>query len=380
MKTLTREDLESLIKAENGVCVSLYLNTARAGQETLENPLRLRHQLREAEDQLAVRGTKRSDIAQLLKPARDLEDDYPFWQKQDHGLGIFLCRDCFRAWRIPYKIAPLTVVGLSFHLKPLLPLLANDRSFFILSLSRNAVMLYRATRYTIERVLLPNVPQSEAEALKYDDPEKSLQLHTSRAAEPGMVHGQGAAKEGTKDRTLRFFRRVNAGLHDHLKNEHAPLLVAGVEYYLPLYRQANTYPHFYEDMVTGNPEHMSPDQLRKAAWEKVEPLLRRDQEHSAAAIASGLSHAHATERLEEAVVACFQGRVDKCFVALNEQRWGAVDEGRASVQLLERNDPRACDLIDFAAVQSLLHGGCTFPVATVEDMPAREPLAVLFRY
>lgn len=38
-----------------------------------------------------------------------------------------------------------------------------------------------------------------------------------------------------------------------------PLVLAGVEYLLPIYRRANTYPYLLDGGVTGNPEGRRPD-------------------------------------------------------------------------------------------------------------------------
>jgi hypothetical protein len=318
----------------------------------------------------------------MRMPATDLANDFPFSQEQDHGLAMFLCRDFMRVYKIPYDVNPLTVVGLGFHLKPLLPLLADDRDFMILALSKKAVNLYRATRYTIAQVALPDLPRSEAEALGYENPEKSLHVHTSGtgSSEPGIVHGQGIVKEDAKERTLRYFHRVAAGLQGHLRNEHVPLVLAGVQYYLPIDRKANRYAHLIDEVVAGKPDAIPRDQLHQAAWLKVEPIFRQDRERSAAAIASGLESAQATQELEPAVAATLEGRVDKCFVALNEQRWGAYNVNSGSVEFLDKGDSRASDLLDLAAVQTILQGGETFPNNDLRIMPGQKPLSVLLRY
>lgn len=384
MRTLTKDELKSLIQAESDLCVSLYLPTARAGKATLESPIRFRGLLRQAHETLCRNRVKASVSERILARATALLDDYPFWQHQEEGLAVFLSAAFFHACRIPYPVAPLAVVGSTFHLKPLLPLLAYDGSFFILALSGNEVDLYRASRYTIDKVPLKNVPRSQAEALRFDNPEKSLQTYTfrpsPRGGPTGIVHGQGARREEAKNRTLRFFQKVNDGLHAYLKNEHAPLVFAGVEENFPIYREANTYPHLLDAAVTGNPEKVRPEELLSVAWEKVEPRFRKCRDLAAAAAEAGLAMGKATDQLDQAVAAACQGRAGKCFVLMNEQRWGTFHVDTGSIERLDRMDRHGCDLLDFAAVQTLLHGGDTFPVATLDKMPGRAPLVVQYRF
>jgi hypothetical protein len=133
-------------------------------------------------------------------------------------------------------------------------------------------------------------------------------------------------------------------------------------------------------VVAGDPDAIPRDQLHQAAWLKVEPIFRQDRERSAAAIASGLESAQATQELKPAVAATLEGRVDKCFVALNEQRWGAYNANSGSVEFLDKGDSRASDLLDLAAVQTILQGGETFPNNDLRIMPGQKPLSVLLRY
>ena len=384
MKTLTRNELKSLANMHEELCFSFYLNTAKAGQATLENPIRFRSLLREAHDRLLRTGVSPSKAEELLEPAVGLLDDYPFWQDQDRGLAVFVTDGTLQAFKIPYDVAPLAVDGPSFHLKPLLPLFAYDGNYYVLALSKNFVRLYRASRYTIQRIPLHNVPRTEAEALKYDNPEKSLHVHSiqpvGQGAQAGIVHGQGAVKEHAKERTLRFFQQVNDGLHSYLKDEHAPLLLAGVEYYLPIFRRANTYSHLVEDVIPGNPENRNPDELRRLGWKKLEPVFERARTQATAAIEAGLARHQATGDIEEAVIAAGNGRVDKCVVALNQHCWGTVDASRTKVEKLSREDHHAQDLLDYAAIQTLLHGGDVFPVSNGNSMPGHSPLAVLYRF
>lgn len=384
MNSLALDDLKLLVESGEGPCVSLYMPTERAGKETLQNPTRLRNLLREARERLLGMQVKPREADELLQPATDLLDDYPFWQGQEAGLALLLSKGFFRGFKLPHPAAAQAIVGHDFHLKPLLPLVAQDGHFLILALSRKAVNLYRANRYAIEEIPLANVVQSEAEALKFDDPEKSLQVHPgkpgSRGEQTGIIHGHGAAKEDTKERTLRYFQEITRGLHPYLRDERAPLILAGVDYYLPLFREANDYPHLLQDVVPGNPDEVSAEELRRAAWEKVEPIFQQTRQQAAATIEAGLAKDQATTDVEKAVAAACHGRAGNCFVALDEACWGRFDFQTARVEWLSPDDAHARDVLDLAAVQTILNGGEVFVVPKAAEVPGGGPIAVLLRF
>lgn len=155
---------------------------------------------------------------------------------------------------------------------------------------------------------------------------------------------------------------------------------AGVETLMPIYRDANTYPHLVDQVIAGSAEGARVEDLQAAAWAIVQPHFAQARQQAAEAIEAGLGKGQAAIKLEEAVAAARHGRANACFAALDEYRWGSFIEETATIEELPSDHPRARDLIDFAAAQTVLHGGDAFPVINVAEAPGQSPLAVLFRY
>ncbi|MEO6887603.1 MAG: hypothetical protein ABI456_01165 [Ktedonobacteraceae bacterium] len=63
---------------------------------------------------------------------------------------------------------------------------------------------------------------------------------------PGQGEDSTAAP---KEQLLRYFQRINRGLQSVLRGERAPLVLAGVEHLLPIYRKVNTYAHVLDQGV-----------------------------------------------------------------------------------------------------------------------------------
>ncbi len=382
MKLFTMTELKALTEPQAGPCVSLYLPTHRVPSEIQQDRLRLKNLLKQAEEALLALGLRRSEAGDLLGPAEKLLPETPFWKGQQDGLALFLAPDTLHSYILPLKVPELVVVSDRFHLKPLLSLL-TEGEFYILSLSQNEVRLYQASRFGASELVLENVPQSLAAALKYDEPEKQLQFHTGAPKFTGeraaMFHGHGGGTDDAKSDLLRFCQQVNRGLHPLLRNEQAPLVLAGVDYLLPIYREANSYPHLLPEGVTGNPEGLSPEELRQAAWQVVEPYSLKARQEVAARYRELLGTGRASHDLKEIVGAAYQGRVDSLFVAVGLQQWGAFDPGTHRLELFPEAAPGAEDLLDFAAIHTLLQGGAVFSV-TPDEVPDGPPAAAVFRF
>lgn len=381
MKTLSRDELKELTERRNGACVSIYMPTHRAGNETRQDPIRFKNLLREAEQRLAADGIRDPEVQSVLEPARRFLQDTSFWAHQGDGLAVFASQNVFRHYSMPVSVRERVVVGDRFHVKPLLPLLDGDSRFYILALSQNRIRLFQGTRYSVTEIELAGVPGSIDEILKYEDPEKSIQVRTHQAGEGtgAMFHGHGLVESSIKDHLRRFFLQVDRGLREFLKDERAPLVLAGVEYLHPIYREASNYPHLVDEGVAGNADELRPEELHAPAWTAVRPLFLKAQEEAAARYRALAGTGKATGDIKLIVPAAWHGRVDSLFVVAGTERWGTYDRETGEIHLHRKARPGDEDLFDVAAVHTFLNRGSVFLVEPAK-MPGGEGLAAIFRY
>lgn len=383
MTMVSTDELRALVEKPKGVCVSMYMPTHRSGRETRQDPIRLKNLVRQAEKQLIEQGLRSTDAQDLVSPMAVLLEDTHFWRHQGDGLALFSCPGVFRCYRLPLSFDELVVVTGRFHLKPLLTLFTGDKRFYILALSQNKVRLLEATHYSVNEVELTNVPQSLSEALRYDDKERQLQFHTptpvGRGGQAAIYHGQGVGADDTKTDLLRYFRRIDRGLTQLLAGERSPLILAAVDYLHPIYAQANTYPHLISGGVAGNPDGMSDNELRDHAWPAIRPHLISERQEASARYKELAGTEHASNKLAKVVAAAYHGRVAQLFVAVGVQRWGSFDPERGRVHSHRKERPGDEDLLDYAAIHTLVSGGSVYAVPP-EEMPDDSPLAAIFRY
>jgi len=383
MDLLSRDELKRLAAQEDGVFVAVYMPTERAGAETRGNSIRFKNLLAKAAVLLEEHGVRTPEVANLLEPARKLQADSDFWQHQADGLAAFLTQGFFRYYRLPLAFDELVVVTRRFHLKPLLPFLSSDGQFLVLALSQNKVRLLRCTRYRETEVEVEGMPHSLAEALRYDDPESQLQFHTGtpRGAgrRPAIHHGHGVGTDDAKDNILRYFRQIDTALDEVLREEQVPLILAGVEYLHPIYRDATTYPHLIDKGITGNPDELSGQELRERAWRIAQPIFQQSQQDASERYRELEGTELASNDVREVVLASHDGRVETLFAALGCHQWGTFDPQRREIQLHDQAAPGDEDLLDLAAIRALLNGGavCAFEP---KRMPTDAPIAAVFRY
>jgi len=260
-KQLTDSELRALIERAGEISVSVIMPVQQEGDKRAENRTRLKNLLRAAEEELVALNLRQPDIERLLAPVEGLDEGGRFAVTDSPGLAIFLTEDFARAYQLPYAPEEMVTVSSNFLIKPLMPL-RSQPTFYVLVLSQQEVRLLRATQYTVERMDLQDVPQGLNEALRWDDPERELQWHSQTGNQSdgraAIFHGHGVGtKEMHKENLLRYFQLLDRYLSKRLAGEDAPLVLAGVDYLLPIYRQANNYRHLMEPGIEGSQQRLS---------------------------------------------------------------------------------------------------------------------------
>jgi hypothetical protein len=382
MDVLSRDDLELLVQQPRSPCVSLYIPTHRSGPEAQQDPIRLKNLIRRAEERLVATGVRRREASKVLHPARDLIGDEAFWRHQSGGLALFLRAEWFRCYRLPLTFEESVVVSDRFHVSALLPLLAGDGHFFVLALSENEARLLAGTRFGIHVVNVPGLPTGVKDALRFDDPQKEVGSHAAERGGPGarvVLHGQGIGAEVQKERLGRYLHAVDGAVRRSLREQQAPLVLAGVEYVRSMYRDINTYPHLLEDGISGSPDRASSEELHQRAWALVETLFARNRDDAAAAYRGALGTGRASNTLQEILAAAGAGRIDVLFVPTGTRVLSANHGSSGVAHADGGQELGARDLIEQAVVRTVLNGGTVYAVPEGE-MPDRAPVAALFRY
>ena len=383
MDTLSLDVLISLARAHGGERVSLYMPTRRFGPGSQEeDTTRLRNLVRAAEEQLSARGLRPSATEALLAPVRALADERPFWLRSSDGLAVLSGPEGVLTFQVPVRFEELAWVSDRFYLRPLLTALDASRTFWLLTLSQKRVRLLSGTGYTLQEVPAEGIPASLADALKWDDYEKSsLQFHTGTSSpggrRPAVFHGTGEVD--AKDEIVRYFRGIDRGLHDLLKDSAAPLVLAGVDYLLPLYRDVNSYAHLAAEAIVGNPDGLGDSELHRRAWEIAARTFDDEHTRTAGRVTELWASPRVTPDPEALLAAALHGRVDTLLVAESAHWWGEfdVESGRLTLSTGARDG--AEDVLERAAFATLQSGGSVV-ILPAEDVPHGNDAVALLRY
>jgi coenzyme F420-reducing hydrogenase delta subunit len=382
MRHFGLDEFKEVLQPREGPAVTLLMPTLAGGTHFRQNSVRFKNQIRAAEEALSDRGLSAARIKELMAPATEMLGDTPFWEKQSRGLVMFLAPGFSRHYRVPLTLPEMAVVlDGSFHVKPLVPLVAETGRFFLLTLSQNQVSFYEAFRDGMTEIEPVGLPPSLREFLEQKGGEgrRKLQTRTMGTTErSGVSHGHDPADQD-KERLAEYFREVENAVWEVLRQERVPLLLAGVEYLHPIYREANRYPHLFEQGLHGNVESLSEAELFSRAWEVMETHLHQQRAEAISRFQDRMGTGLASTETAQVVPAACQGRVDTLFVPVGVQVWGRYLPESSEIEVSATRANGQVDLLNLAAVQTLSAGGRVL-VLDPAEVPGGAKVAAIFRY
>lgn len=386
MDILAMDDLIQLVNINKELFITIYMPTIRKDVDIKQNPIRLKSLLRDAESKLYGMDMRKAEVEKFLAPASDLIDQTKFWQNQSDGLVIFLYPEGIHYFRLPIEFKESLTISNKLYVKPLLPLFSGNGQFHILAISKNQARLFKGTRQMVKEIELDHAPEGVSDVQVDDDP-GNVPLRISQVQSgSGLSYnkaGQGQANQDDyEDNQLsKYLKQVDDVICQIEGKEKIPLVLAGVEYLIPIYKGISKYPNIVEEFIKGNPEILSGEELRDMAWKVVEPIFTEDQRVAEAKFEqfSGQNNKLFSTKLNTIIPAAFNGQIESLFIADGMEQWGSFDHDNNKIKIYEDKDIANEDLLEYASILTLSRGGKVFAVEQ-ESVPQGGMVAAVLRY
>lgn len=162
---------------------------------------------------------------------------------------------------LPHHTEETISVGQVPDVLRLLPHLLSGPDYYVLTISQNHAQLFRANKYSIAPVDVPELPKSLEAALWYIKREPTLERHGS-----GAAHTSGGGQQLHKDDIAQYLHLVDRAVTTALADSHAPLVVMGVGYEASMYINTTHYRHVMHTPIAGNPDHMDVAHIHERSW------------------------------------------------------------------------------------------------------------------
>lgn len=380
---ISRDQIKELLAADSDPAVSIYLPTHKAGPAMRKDPIRLKNLLREAEKRIG-----RAPLSdEILEPAWALVGREREWQHMERGLAIFLTGDGSEILKLPIEPQEAAVVQRGFWLKPLFRVLDDGQRFYLLILDRKDPRLYLCSREGFDRVGGKVMEESFAELVARTEVAADVGYHS--ASTSGAQGGPGAAKfhshgESPEDyrkvEVDRFIQGIAKAVDDALKEETAPLAVAGEPEMLGLFRGHCHYGHVLAEAINQAANDEPDDRIYRQALDLVRPVLDAPLKDALGKMERLRNkNPDAVALHHEAILRdAHAGRVETLFLAEDADLWGRlIADDRTKIT--RTGTEGSVDLIDRMAARTMAHGGTVYVVPR-SAIPRESDAAAILRY
>ncbi len=377
--------LKELVKPRDEHCFSIYIPTHKEWDKMSQDKIRFKNKLQDIKAKLKEKGFDEVTAKSFLQQPESYLSVNDFWQHQSNGLAMFFTKNELFYYRLSIEFDERVEISDRYYIKPLLPLLTGDGRYFVLALNLEETKFYLGSRFTTSEVNLPvHTPINLAQAVQYDDPEKSFQFHVGDAragAHAAVYHGQGVGKDksGKKKQIRRFFEKLNKGVMEKLHEERVPLVLVGVEYLLPMYREANSYPHLMDKGVDKDPQYMSVDEISSRTWDIVEPVFKKKEQEALSRYADLSNTSNTLTEFKGLIRASLHSQIDTLFLDPNMEKWGTYDEEKDELVIDDGSTGENKELVEYVAVNTINNGGTVYSIDG-NVMPNGENIAALLRF
>jgi hypothetical protein len=366
-ESITNETIRSLIEAP-GPCVTIVISGAQVETEVKSALQDVRRQCE----------TRSIDCQGLLDPIPGAVRDLLGGGRRGK-LAIFRAPSILAVVPLSATFQPIAAVGDRFHIRTLLAVAEEQKHFYIIALSQNRTRLLKCTQDDSEEVPLEGAALSLRDAMQTRQPDHVLDNRVSAGPSVGahgaVLFGTSSDADDKDEYMLHFFIGINEAVERTLKGSGIPLIAAGVEHEIALYRRVNTYPELIEPGIHGAPDGLEGGEMHRRALELLKSVSAKAPEDFDKKVGAGRASTH----VQEIVTAAWQGRVSQLYFQENASYMGVFDTARQRVKhtLDPLDSPE--DLIEAAAWETIRHGG-EARVLPSSAMPNGVPVCAVFRY
>ena len=380
-----KELFAELANHRSECCISLYMATtvnSSVESNKQKDYIAFKNKLQQLTASLKEKNIDQIQIERMLKPGYDLLRDEEFWTGLSNGLAVFISDGYVRYMRLPVALKDEMMINSSFYLTPLIPVMTSKDYFYVLVLSKKQAKLYRADAFGMRYVPVTGMPRGVDDVVHFEekDDQELFRTDTAGAGAGANFHGTGAGRPDHKTNLAMYFDEVDETLWKEVLNkENVPLLLSGVEYLIPIYKQVAKYKPIWDDAITGNHEHEDIGALYQQARAKMEPYFQ-ERVAKALNIYGNQSATELTSSVPDDVIpAAHYGRISQLFALQGEHIWGKFDEmnNKLTIHSAQQDDDEC--LVDKTVIKTLLSGGEVF-ILPADKMPAGSKLAAIMRY
>ncbi len=361
---MNRIDLMRLLEHKQYPCVSIMLPTHRHSPDNLQDPVRVKNLVTEANNRLIEEFGKR-DSAEVSKRLDEIVNLIDYRNTLD-GLAIYVNKDVAKKYYLPFTLTERVVIDESFAIRDIMFAVNRSHRYWVLVLSEQPTRLYEGFQDTLVEAEDTEFP------FTHEGPGGATKL-------PGGVGINISAYRDERHR--QFFREIDASLLELLKKDPLPLIVVGVDRYLAFFDELSVNKSLLAGTLKGSHDSTTPPELAKLVWPLVQDYCAEQRQQILGRLAESIGQNRYAVGFDEVWKVAQEGRIERLLV--EENYYVAAKPDALGINPKPVADSKAQgvhdDAIDQIIEQVLITGGQVsfFDADSLKD---NSRLAAILRY
>ncbi|KAF5082653.1 Bacterial archaeo-eukaryotic release factor family 8 [anaerobic digester metagenome] len=357
--------------------ISIYVDTHIKKPDRLENPIRFKNLVKEA--QASLKDKEFKGFKDLFSLFKEMEEDALFWEGATESMAILGDEDECIVYKLPVNVKSLAIVSDSFYIKPLLRSFQSNGHYHVLGLNRDNFVLFEADRYGITEIPVDASDATMEGVLGTEKTAPHLSV-ASIGGDQSMYHGHGGAKDERKVDQEKFFRHVDTFvLEQYSKKQKIPLILVSPDEHQGEFRKLSKNNFLIDEGIKIDGDALD----KKSLYVKVQDVMQERFKKELKDRMAAFSEAHAKDLGSDDVIqigrAIVEGKVASLYLEENTVHPGRFDPQLGTVMQGEIADPRVGDVYDDMAEVVLSRGGEVL-ILSKDEMPTERDLAAVYRY
>lgn len=357
--------------------ISIYVDTHIKKPDRLENPIRFKNLVKEA--QASLKDKEFKGFKDLFSLFKEMEEDALFWEGATESMAILGDEEECIVYKLPVNVKSLAIVSDSFYIKPLLRSFQSNGHYHVLGLNRDNFVLFEADRYGITEIPVDARDATMEGVLGTEKTAPHLSV-ASIGGDQSMYHGHGGAKDERKVDQEKFFRHVDTFvLEQYSKKQKIPLILVSPDEHQGEFRKLSKNNYLIDEGIKIDGDALDKKNLYEKVQDVIQELFKKELKDRMATF----SEAHAKDLGSDDVVqigrAITEGKVASLYLEENTVHPGRFDPQLGTVVQGEIADPRVGDVYDDMAEVVLSRGGEVL-ILEKDEMPTERDLAAVYRY
>lgn len=371
---------EIILEPKKGPFISIYQPTERHSANSNQDLLRFKNALRDVEN--GLKKTLGPDqVKKRMKPLEDLYDDRIFWNNSYDGVAVLADEEEVIIYKLNRSVEKLAVVSDSYYLKPLIRNFQSADRYHLLGFSMEEFVLYEGNRYGFEKIEFDDDIDTTADEVlgtEYTEPHLTVASYGG-AGGTAMHHGHGGKKDEVDIDRERFFKYIDKIILDRYSNEERiPLILGALDENQGKFRKISNNKYLLENGINKDLDSVSKEDLRKYAWEILEPVYLEKTKKLVDRFEVARSQDMGSDDIVQVAKASIENRIDTILVEYGKQVKGKLDKETGKI-IEEGLEEEFSDILNDITEQTLKFSG-NVVVLPKERMPSDTGLAAIYRF